>query len=183
MTHRRPKWLQDLAGNSHPSMVEGCSLGLKPPACFCVATVQLSGQIMPSESKRLWPLRNYLQMTSVVDWDGQGTSSILHLHFTDEESEPWRGYATSPGRNGSGWSMIHTWAAFILEHTVLNIQLGIPSAVKLFYNFQNVATHFLTIIPVLCVHIISNSFSSIMSVPSVWPYPWFWIFYCERSIF
>lgn len=69
--------------------------------------------------------------------------------------------------------LIHTWAAFILEHTVLNIQLGIPSAVKLFYNFQNVATHFLTIIPVLCVHIISNSFSSIMSVPSVWPYPWF----------
>lgn len=147
MTHRRLKWLQDLAGNSHPSLVKGCSLGLEPPACLCVATVQLGGQIMPSESKRLWPLRNYLQMTSVVDWDEQRTSSILHPHFIDEENKPWRGYATSPGRNGNGWSVIHTQAAFILEHTILNIQLGILSAVKLFYNFQNFATHFWQLYP------------------------------------
>lgn len=45
----------DLTGNSHPSLVEGHFLGVnypEPPACLCVAIVQLDGQINPSDGEQ-----------------------------------------------------------------------------------------------------------------------------------
>ena len=56
--HRWLRLLQDLANNSHPSWVEGHSLGVNSPdfqPSLCVDTVQLGGQIRPSDLEEIIP--------------------------------------------------------------------------------------------------------------------------------